>query len=362
MIKTALFFITLFLTSSFCHAQIVSVKGLGTIKYSAFLGSGDKDKAFQKAQESAMENYFSERGQADYEAFDLNRDKIMSDIDSFTTGTVILNEQDQSSMNKYSVAVKMTINQTKLNVLMRKSSTVANASNESKSKIVFIFVGREPASIRSYDARIVKKVEAGSVASKSSSGSEGESISNSKIITNSSRSDTVNTSMKLETGGSNTRKADDTSYRAFPLSDQRSSISSVFSQSGYKVIDSDMALSDKDLKAIATEFSSGTDLSQSTMKGIYQSLRSEGIPIFVLATLTLGAPNLDQSSGLAREGARVVVRVFDVNDFSEIASVPSVTNFALGQTNDEARDKALKDGAISVAKEVVSRLNAIGTK
>lgn len=357
-----LLFLSLLFISGASYSQIVTVKGLGTVKYSGFLGSGDKDKAYQKAQESALENYFSERGQADYEAFDSNRDKIMSDIDSFTTGTTVLNEQDQSGMNKYSVSVKVSINETKLNVLMRKSSTVAKAPPGSKSKIVFIFVGREAASIRSFDARVVKRTEVNTTGTKSTSGTEGESITDSKISTNSSRTDNASASIRTETGGSTTRKADDTSYRAFPLSDQRSNITSVFSQAGFKVIDSDMALSDKDLKAITKDFSAGNDLSQSTIRGIYQSLRAGGVPVFVLATLTLGAPTIDPSSGMARAGVRVAARALDVTDGSEISSVPSVNQFGLGQTNDEARDKALKDGSLSAAKEVVSRLNAIGAK
>jgi len=357
-----LLFASLLLISSASNAQTVTVKGLGTVKYSGYLGSGDKDKAYLKAQESALENYFSERGQADYEAFDANRDKIMGDIDSFSTGTVVLNEQDQSSMNRYSVSVRVSINETKLNVLMRKSSAVAKAPPGSKSKIVFIFVGREAASIRSFDARVVKRAEVNTTGSKSTSGTEGESITDSRISTNSSRTDNASAAIRTETGGSTTRKSDDTSYRTFPLSDQRSNITSVFSQAGYKVIDSDMALSDKDIKAITKDFSTGSDLSQSTIRGIYQSLKAGGVPVFVLATLTLGAPTLDSSSGMARAGVRIAARALDVSDGSEIASVPSVNQFGLGQTNDEARDKALKDGAMASAKEVVSRLNAIGAK
>ena len=362
--KKLLIFVAMLLAfaSTTVFSQTVTVKGLGTVKYSAFLGSGDRDKAYQKAQESAVENYFAERGQADYEAFDANRERIMGGLDDFITGTTVLNEQDQSSMNKYSVSVKVTINETKLNVLMRKSSAVAKAPPGSKSKIVFIFVGREAASIKSFDARVVKRADVTATGTKSTSGTEGENITDTKISTNSSRTDNASASARVETGGSTTRKSDETSYRAFPLSDQRSNITSVFSQAGYKVVDSDIALGDKDLKAITKDYSNGSDLSPGTMRGIYQSLKASGVPIFVLATLTLGAPTVDPSSGMAREGVRIAARAMDVSDGTEVASVPSVNQFGLGQTNDEARDKALKDGAMSAAKEVVSRLNALGTK
>lgn len=358
------------LFSSSVYAQVVSVKGSGTVSYSGFLGSGDKEKAFQKAEVSAVESYFADRGQADYEAFDANRDRIEANLDDFITSTDILNEQDKSSINKYTVVLKVGINETKLNVLMRKSSTVSKAAQGSKSKIVFVFIGREAASAKSFDARVVSRVDASASGTqsktKTTSGTEGENISDTRITTDATRTDKTygssNSSVRTETGGSQTRKADETKYRAFALSDQRSAVTSVFSQAGYRVADYDTVMSDKDIKAIIRDYSSGNDLQPSTMRAIYQSLRNSGIPIFVLATLNLDAPVSDPSSGMQREAVRVSARVLDVNDGTEIASVPPVSQFGLGVTNRDAIDLALKDGSLAAAREVVSRLNALGSK
>lgn len=352
------------------NAQVVSVKGSGTVGYSSSLSSSDKEKAYQKAQLSAVETYFAERGQADYEAFESNRDRIIENLDDFITNTSVLNEQDKPGINKYTVVVKVSLNETKLNVLMRKSSAVSKSLPGSKSKIVFIFIGREAASVRSFDERVVKRAEFSSTSNQSrtrnTSGSEGENITDNRITTDSSRSDTSYGSskqaVKLETGGSVTRKADDTKYRAFPLADQRSAITSVFSQAGYKVADYDTVMGDKEIKAIIRDYSSGNDLQPSTVRSIYQSLRSNGVPIFVIATLNLDAPVTDPSSGLQREAVRISARALDVNDGTEIASVPPVLQFGLGVTNRDAIDVALKNGSLAAAKEVVSRLNAVGSK
>lgn len=363
------------LAASLANAQVVSVKGSGTIGYSSSLSSSDKEKAYQKAQLSAVETYFAERGQADYEAFESNRDRIVENLDDFITNTSILNEQDKPGINKYTVVVKVSLNETKLNVLMRKSSAVSKAPPGSKSKIVFIFIGREAASVRSFDERVVKRAEVSSTSNKSytenKSGTEGENITEtngqiSRISTDSSKTKTSfgsgKDSVKVETGGSVTRKADDTKYRAFPLADQRSAITSVFSQAGYKVADYETVMGDKEIKAIIRDYSSGNDLQPSTIRSIYQSLRTNGVPIFVIATLNLDAPVTDPSSGLQREAVRISARALDVNDGTEIASVPPVSQFGLGVTNRDAIDVALKNGSLAAAKEVVSRLNAVGSK
>ena len=85
-------------------------------------------------------------------------------------------------------------------------------------------------------------------------------------------------------------------------------------------------------------------------------------PIFVIATLNLDAPITDPSSGMQRESVRISARALDVSDGSEIASVPPVLQFGLGATNQDAANAALKNGALAGAREVVSRLNAVGAK
>jgi hypothetical protein len=346
--------IGLFLSLSFSFgvfSQTVSEKGLGTVSYSKPSPDvNDKAKAYQNAQINAVERYYSNRTEADYEFFYANRDKIIGLLDDFIVGTTVLDEKDQPSLNKYSVSVKVDINQTKLNVLMRKTSAASLASSDSKSKIAFIFLGREVASSRTFDSRVNKRAEVEMSNSSSASNYDGQ------------RERSKNSSISVETGGSTLRKADDKTFRAFPLSDQRSAITSVFSQGGFKVVDSDLLLSDRDIKAIVDDYSSGNDLKPSTKRGIFASLRTAGIPLFVLATVNIDLPTIDTASGLMRDSVRVSASVYDVSDGSEVASVPPVTHYGKGVTNEDAVNLGIKNGSMAGAKEVVSRLNSIGTK
>jgi len=84
------------------HAQVVQVKGVGTISYGTELTVITKEKAYQKAQVSAVERYFAENGEAESENFEAIEDKITENLDNFILNTTVLNEQDQPGLKKYS--------------------------------------------------------------------------------------------------------------------------------------------------------------------------------------------------------------------------------------------------------------------
>lgn len=354
------------------HAQVVQVKGVGTVTYGSELNAVTKEKAYQKAQVSAVERYFAENGEAESENFEAIENKITENLDSFILNTTVLNEQDQPGLKKYSVAVKVELNVAKLRNTLRKSSTVSKAGAYEKSQMVYVFVGREAASVRSFDARIVKRREESAKANvnetRSRSGSEGESISETSISTSESvrekQNISANVSSRVETGGSATRKADETSYRLLPMANAKTSITSVFSQAGFVVADPEFVLGDREFKAMNKDFSAGNDVAPATMRSIVGSLKKAQVPLLILATLDVGAPDQDAATGMQRVAVTVTGRVLDVSSGlpREVASVPAVQYFAVGPDNSAAINKGLKDASLAAAREVVSRLNAVGTR
>lgn len=358
--------------ATFANAQVVQVKGVGTTSYAKELTVVDKEKAYQKAQVAAVERYFAENGEAESENFEAIQDKITENLDAFILNTAVLNEQDQPGLRKYSVAVRVELNVAKLRNTLRKSSSVAKAGAYEKSQMVYVFVGRETASVKTFDARVVKRVEAseriGNNNSSKTSGHEGETISDTSIGTTTSKQTLANTSaqlsQKVETGGSSTRKADELSYRLLPMANAKTSITSVFSQAGFVVADPEFVLGDKDFKAMNKDFSGGNDIAPATMRSIVGSLRKAQVPLLVLATLDVGAADQDSATGMQRVAVTVTGRVLDVSSGlpREVASVPAVQYFAVGPDNPAAINKGLKDASLAAAREVVSRLNAVGTR
>lgn len=358
--------------STQCLAQVVTSKGTGTATYGWSLSAGDKDKAYKAAQVSAVERYFAEAGEAESENFEAIQPKIEANLDKFLLSTTIINEQNQESAKKYSVAVRVEINVAKLRSTIRGSSATSKTAQGERSQLVYVFVGREVSSVRSFDDRVVKRAEVEREASvdrsKSVKGAEGEVVRGNAVATaankKSSESVTAKASIKVETGGSTTRKADDTSYRLLSMNNTKTSITSVFSQGGFQVAEPEFVLEDKDIKAVNQDFSTGNDLAPGTLRGVVAALRNAQVPYLVLATLDVGAPMQDDATGMQRVAVTVTGRVLDVSGKlpREVASVPAVQYAGLGADNASASGKALKDASLAAAREVVSRLNAAGIR
>jgi hypothetical protein len=371
MKKLLLAFVGLIL-SAHCLAQVVTAKGVGTVSYGWSLSSSDKEKAYRAAQVSAVERYFAEAGEAESENFEAIQPKVEANLEKFILSTTVINEQNQEGVKKYSVAVRVELNVAKLRSSIRGNSATAKASSGEKSQLVYVFMGREASTVRSYDDRRVKRAEltreASVDSSESSKGSESENVRGNKVSTASSRNDSasmkVKSSVTLETGGSTTKKADEASYRLLPMNNTKTSITSVFSQGGFQVVEPEFVLPDGDMKAVNADFSTGNDLQPSTIRNVVGSLRKNQIPLLVLATLDVGIPSEDEATGMRRVAVTVTGRILDVtgNFPREVASVPAVQYFGVGPDNASASGKALKEASLAAAREVVARINAAGVR
>jgi hypothetical protein len=268
------------------------------------------------------------------------QDKIEANLDKFILSHLPVNEQDQPSLRKYSVTVRLELNVAKLRNLLRASSTASQAPKTTQSKVVYVFVGREASSVRSFDARVFKRVDASDTERKG------------------------NAVQQSEAGGSTTRRADAITYKLLPMANYTSSITSAFSQSGYSVVDPAHAIGDKDFKAMNKDFSSGNDIAPETMRSVSDTLRKAHVPLFVLATLDVGAPAQDGATGMQRVAVSVTGRVFDTSNYPprEVASVPVVQHSGIGPDNQSATTQALKGASTAAAREVISRLNAAGVQ
>lgn len=371
--------VSVFLFASWnLHAQVVSVKGIGTVPYTGTVfADADKVAAVQRAKVKAVERYFAENGESESANFESIAPYIEANLDKFILSDVVTDEKDEKALKRYSVAIKVEINVPKLRNELKKASaagnpTAGNATAAGKSQLAYLFIAREVASSRSFDDRVVKRMEAessqSSVNTNAKRGSEGESIGASKISTNASvtQSGRTNTreSAKIETGGSTTRKSDEASYRLLPMDDKKSSITKAFTNGGFKAADSAMILSDKETFSVNSDYSKGSDLSPSTIKMVAAKMRAAGVSYLVIATLDVGAPLQDPATGQQRANVSVSGRILDLNSAipSEAASVMPQQYAGIGLDNATASAGALKKAAESAARELVSSLNAAGIR
>jgi hypothetical protein len=371
--------IVLVLISSFfvivANAQYVNLKGTASIKIQGPAVTPDeKDKAITSATMNAIERYFSEKGESQNQTYDSNEEKIQSNLEKLVQNTNLLSEQLQADTKRYQITVKIELNEARLKNIVKSGTPATMAVDGQKSNIVYVFIARQANSVKSYDSRVVKigqsTINSDATGSSKVVGTEGEKISGNQISTNASKTVSnkvdVTATVKNESGGSVTNKRDEIGYQILPMAAYKPSVTSIFTQSGFSVLDSDFVLNATDLKGINSDFANGNDISTNSLKNIAKTLQAskEKIKYFVMATIDVGLGGADPSSGMKRVGVQISARVINVESGipKDVASVAPIQQASLGTDEVSATTTALKKGAEIASREIISQLNNAGIK
>jgi hypothetical protein len=335
-----------------------------------------KAKALQNAQLKAVEFYYAEAGESEAANFDAMRAKIIENPDRYILETTVLAEDDNAASKAYTVSVRVSLNVANLRNDIKAGSAVGKATRSERSALAFVFVSREQDSEKAYDTRVTQradlseKVDA-SVA-QAGKGTEGEKIGRGQISTNESRTDTVsasrNRSVTLETGGTRTRRASESTWRLFPSANLNQVFTQTFTRAGFKVNEASLIEpytgGKFKVSMVENDYKAGNDLQSATMQGITQGMKNAQIPYIALGTLDLGLADTDPQTGMQRVAVTVNARVLDVTQTipDTIASVGPVQYAGTGPTEAEARTNALKLAANNAARELTSQLTNLGLK
>ncbi|MFM7002222.1 MAG: hypothetical protein ACKOXU_14380 [Limnohabitans sp.] len=372
--KKIILILTAIFLSTTVSAQYVNLKGGATVKFQSSLTGDDKERAITAASLNAIERYFSEKGEAQDQVFESNREKIEKGLEKLVQNTSVLSEQVMQDTKRYQVTVRIELNEARLKNIVKQGSPANMAAEGEKSNIVYLFTARQANSIKQFDARVVRINQATLQrevnASSKVNGTEGEKISGNQISTNTGKTVTArmdaSSTLKTESGGSVTNKSDEIGYQVLPMGGYKPAVTSIFTQSGFIALDSDFVLSESDIKSINADYASGNDISPATLKNVFKTLKSskEKIKYLVIATIDVGIGSVDNSSGMKRIGIEISGRVLGVEGSipREIASVPPVQQASLGVDDGAARTAALKKGAEVASREIIAQLNNNGIK
>jgi len=354
-------------------AQIQQARGKASVPYTAKSVTPDvKAKALQNAQLKAVEMYYAEAGESESAAFDQMRAKIVENPDRYILETTVLSEDDNPGSKSYTVAVKVSLNVANLRNDMKAGSAVGKASRTERSALAFVFVSREQDSEKAYDTRVTKRVDQGIKvdAQVKQTGSEGESIRRGQVSTNESQTlnGSANVSRTIETGGTRTRRASESTWRLFPSANLNQVFTQTFTRAGFKVNEASLIEpytgGKFKVSMVENDYKAGNDLQSSTMQNITQGMKNAQIPYIALGTLDLGLADTDPQSGMQRVAVTVNARVLDVTQTipDTIASVGPVQYAGVGPTEAEARTNALKLAANNAARELTAQLTNLGLK
>ena len=365
-----------FLASS-ALAQVQQAKGKATVTYQGREASADdKARATLAAQLKAVEFYYAEAGQSEAENFDAIREKIVANPDRYILDTTPLAEEEVKDKKQYTVTVRVALNVANLRNAVKSNSAVVKGGTAARSPLAFMFVSRQVDSTRSFDDRIYKredqKANIKADVQVSEKGSEGESLGRGKISTNASTSSKVSGSMQhtasIETGGSTTRRASESTYRLLPSANLAQVFSSNFTRAGFKVSEAAMVepYTDGQFKVAVVEedYKSGMDLKPATLASLVRGMRVAQIPYVALGTLDVGMADTDPNTGLMRVAVSVNAKLLDISQTipDTIASVGPVQFAGVGPTEEEARGNALKLAANNAARELTSQITNLGVR
>ncbi|MGC7523333.1 hypothetical protein [Pandoraea pneumonica] len=358
-------------------AQVQQARGKATVTYEGWsISRDDKARALSAAQLKAVEFYYADAGEAESENFDAIRQKILADPDRYILDSTILAEEENSDKKQYTVAVRLSLNVANLRNAVKANSAVAKGGAAGRSPLAFIFVSREVSTSREYDDRVYKRVD-GKVDVKAQSnysekGVEGESIRGGQIGTSASTSAQMSGSMQrsvsVETGGSKTRRATDSTFRLIPSANLSQVFTSTFAKAGFKV--NEAALIEPytggqfKVANVENDYQTGMDLKPATLASMVSGMRVAHMAYIALGTLDVGLADRDPNSGLMRVAVTVNAKLLDIGQTipDTIASVGPVQYAGTGPTEAEARNNALRLAANNAARELTSQITNLNLR
>lgn len=358
-------------------AQVQQAKGKASVTYQGWSASADdKAKATMAAQLKAIEFHYAEAGQSEAENFDAIREKIIAVPDRYILDSTILAEEENKDKKQYTVTVRVALNVANLRNAVKSNSAVVKAGPAARSPLAFMFVSRQVESTRSFDDRVYKRVDEKADfkanAQVSEKGSEGETFGRGQIGTNASVSTKASGSMQrsasIETGGSTTRRASDSTFRLLPSANLGQVFTSNFTRAGFKVSEAAMIEPYTGGKfkvaTVENDYKSGMDLKPATLASLVDGMRVAQIPYVALGTLDVGLADTDNNTGLMRVSVTVNAKLLDISQTipDTIASVGPVQYAGVGPTEDEARNNALKLAANNAARELTSQITNLGVR
>lgn len=377
MMRKLLLWLSLLAFAAGAGAQVQQARGKASVSYAGKAAtSEDKAKANMAAQLKAVEFYYAEAGQSEAENFDAVRDKILANPDRYILEATVLSEDDSPDKKQYTVAVRVSLNVANLRNAVKSNSAVVKGGSAGRSPLAFMFVSRQVDSIKSYDDRVYKRMDEsdkakGSQAS-SEKGSEGESIRGGQITTTASRtsaqSGSFQRSRTVETGGSTTRRAAESTWKLLPSANLAQVFTSNFARAGFKVSEAAMVEpytgGHFKVAAVENDYRSGMDLKSSTLASMVNGMRTAQIPYVALGTLDVGMADKDPSTGLMRVSVTVNAKILDISQTipDTIASVGPVQYAGVGPDEDVARTNALKLAANNAARELTSQVTNLGVR
>lgn len=336
------------------------IHGKADVPYKSMFGSSPsaamRQEAIEEAKKNAWNRYTSTFNPAKLASYKSAEQEILSNIDEFIIDISIVDEFVNKDSKVFTVAIRASINEAALNSKLNSNAASSGAGGE---MISFIFMAREVASLKEFDARRTDvRMDESDLKASGSSGMQGG---------NATVSEQTATIAQTTTGGSTLRKANEVAYQARSSADVDTALTETLSAYGFDVVGYPDVVANcggADPSVIESEFSSTDEMSVQTRKSTIDAARSCGVNYMAVGTLDIGLSDIDPVTGSQRVFVSVRSQVWDIAQRlpRRVSSVGPVQYQGLGPDATVAMRNALVEASRQSAMTIVDQLNARGVR
>lgn len=373
-LKILLFYMPMLILSLEVFSQSVTEKGVASIelnKSTCWDGKpADRNKHFEaieKAKISAWNKYTSNLSSDRLNAYYASEDRFLAELDKYITDYVILTTDCSKTKRNYTISLRVTINEARLNnKLIAKSSGSAAKQNLQGQGIVVLVVPRKTTEALIFDDKVTKQ----SMTKNSLSADEMMDSDESTV----SITETSTVRESTTTGGSTSRKATKRTYVIGDLNDASSQINNVLAPLGMRAFGAarleGMASRygyDPFMNEVLDQFAGkigdlGANISPQKQNEIVDLIIEVGqgrLNYFLLGTVDSSVPRIDPDSGVYKSDVLVNVQLYRIDDFfgaESVASVGPEIKTAFGETDVLSEKAALKKAFSEVTNSLILKL------
>lgn len=160
MIRTTILIgITLFCLALTAAAEVIKVKGKGEIVYKGIFkqGSVEERAAIAEAKKNALARFAANFDSARFQLYKRVEPEVLANLDQYVTDYTQIDQQVDKTSKRYTVIIEASVNATLIENAIQKTSgpaaKPASTSATESSYMTFVFVARELASSKAFDAK-----------------------------------------------------------------------------------------------------------------------------------------------------------------------------------------------------------------
>ncbi len=312
--------------------------------------------AKDKACKNAFRKYVQKMEESKRMIFTSIEDQIYENLSTYMVCETVVEENIDKKKKKIEVVMKADIDETRLDIEIKKNSKVFDTNSGDKSKLAMIFFSRTVAAQRQYDENVTKM-------DKKTKGIEIDEKENDTGISSSTTETNV-----TQSGGSKLKKADISEYVVDDNDTVKleAGMKEIFTKARFEPVSGGRQIRKnwRSLKSeIVDSLESGGGIPEEAKWDIEDMLMEKNVSYVVFAYFDVGVPEIDSATGNQVVNAALTIAEISRlgnGDPINLGTISGVQMRGKGSNNDIAKNNALNLVATETAKKLVALINSKG--